>query len=130
MVTKTYLIPLFLSGALTASAALASEPDPRYDMARDWSMHSVQMESTPIYGQEIVTSWEIKRHKDTLRSMQTEQERNAFLEEHRQRMQDRAEGMGVELAEEDESPYMGWRSQTAADAQTLKRHNETNHTGP
>ncbi len=129
MVAKTYLIPALLSGALLASAVQAGAPDPRFDMQRERSMNSEQMQSAPIYGQEIMTSWEIERHREMLRSMRTPEHTKAFVNEHRQRMDERADGMGVELAEEDASLYRGWRSQSG-DMQTLQRHSETNHSGP
>jgi hypothetical protein len=48
-----------------------------------------------IYGAELMTDRELQRYQDRLRTMQTAEERNRFLEQHRTTMDARAKQRGV-----------------------------------
>lgn len=62
------------------------------------SMGSVSAQtSAPIYGSQLMTRQERIEHRNRLREMKTEEERNAYRLEHHKRMQERARERGVTL---------------------------------
>lgn len=73
-------IPLFLALSLSAPFVSAQEE--------------------PIYGQQLMTEQERAEHREQMRNLRTEQEREAFRQEHHERMQQRAEERGVTLPDE------------------------------
>lgn len=73
-------IPLLLVLSLSAPFALAQDE--------------------PIYGQQLMTEQERAEHREQMRNLRTEEEREAFRQEHHERMQQRAEERGVTLPEE------------------------------
>lgn len=128
MFTKKYLLPAALSALVTASAAQAEAPDSRFDKGQDRSSAYEQMQSGHVYGQEVMTNWEIRQHHLILRSLSTEQARKAYLDQHRQRVQERAMSMGVELAGENE--YYEDLQPEPVNLETPVRHTGTNHLRP
>ena len=50
-----------------------------------------------VYGWELMSEQERIQHRETMRSFQTEQEREAYRHEHHQRMVKRARERGIEL---------------------------------
>lgn len=73
-------IPLLLALSLSAPLAMAQDE--------------------PIYGQQLMTEQERAEHREQMRSLRTEEEREAFRQEHHERMQERAKERGVTLPEE------------------------------
>ncbi|MEX2365959.1 MAG: hypothetical protein WD601_05100 [Pseudohongiellaceae bacterium] len=73
-------IPLLLVLSLSAPFALAQDE--------------------PIYGQQLMSEQERAEHREQMRNLRTEQERDAFRQEHHERMQQRAEERGITLPEE------------------------------
>lgn len=58
-----------------------------------------------MYGSQLMTEQERIEHRAKMRSLQTEEERQAYRQEHHKRMQERATEMGVTLP--DEPPARG-----------------------
>lgn len=56
-----------------------------------------QQTHAQIYGKQLMTPSEIQAYQTRMRSLKTEQERNAFREEHRRQMQERARERGITL---------------------------------
>ena len=50
-----------------------------------------------VYGWDLMTPEERIQHRETMRNMKTEEEREAYRMEHHQRMQERAQQRGVTL---------------------------------
>jgi len=63
------------------------------------SMVTADNEET-VYGWEIMTKQERIEHREKMRSLKTEQEREEYRIEHHEKMQKRAEEMGVKLPDE------------------------------
>ncbi|MFZ5621386.1 MAG: hypothetical protein ACOY5W_10220 [Pseudomonadota bacterium] len=57
-------------------------------------------EDEVIYGRELMTEQELAEHRAKMRSLRTEQEREAFRMEHHKLMQERAKERGVTLPDE------------------------------
>ena len=64
----------------------------------------VQAENDYVYGRQLMTEQEMAQHRAQMRSLQTEQEREAYRLEHHKRMQLRAQERGLTLPEEP-GPY-------------------------
>jgi hypothetical protein len=54
----------------------------------------------PVYGYQLMTEQERAEHRAKMRSFQTEQEREAYRQEHHKMMQERAKAQGVTLPDE------------------------------
>jgi len=54
----------------------------------------------PIYGYQLMTEQERAEHRAKMQSFQTEQEREAYRQEHHKMMQERAKAQGVTLPDE------------------------------
>ena len=54
----------------------------------------------PIYGGHLMSEREREEHRSKMRSMKTEQERDAYRLEHHKLMQERAKAKGIKLPEE------------------------------
>ncbi|MDD2878927.1 MAG: hypothetical protein PHQ58_00690 [Rhodoferax sp.] len=61
----------------------------------------------PIYGSQLMTSQERTKYQAQMRTLKTEQEREAFRLEHHQQMQERARLQGVTLPETPPNPRPG-----------------------
>lgn len=64
----------------------------------------VQAENDYVYGRQLMTEQELAQHRAQMRSLQTEQAREAYRLEHHKRMQLRAQEHGLTLPEEP-GPY-------------------------
>ena len=53
-----------------------------------------------VYGRQLMTEQELAEHRNQMRNLRTEQEREAYRMEHHKRMQERARERGVTLPEE------------------------------
>ena len=60
----------------------------------------VQAEDEFVYGRELMTQQELDEHRAHMRSLNTEQEREAYRLEHHQQMQERARAQGKVLPDE------------------------------
>ena len=54
----------------------------------------------PIYGHQLMTEQERSEHRTKMRSFETEQEREAYRQEHHKMMQERAKAQGITLPDE------------------------------
>ena len=54
-------------------------------------------DSTPIYGSQLMTQQERIEYRNQMRTLKTQEERNAFRVEHHKRMQERAKEKGLTL---------------------------------
>lgn len=66
--------------------------------------------SERVYGSEMMTRQERSEYHDRMRALKTEQEREAFRQEHHQKMQERAKAQGKSLPDmppADRGPGMG-----------------------
>lgn len=64
-----------------------------------------QQEQEQIYGSQLMTQEEMAEHRAKMRSLRTNEERQAYRLEHHQKMQERAKAQGITLP--DEPPAMG-----------------------
>lgn len=62
-----------------------------------------------VYGWQLMSEQERKEHRDKLRSFRTEQEREAYRQEHHERMQARAREQGVTLPDRPQPVGKGMR---------------------
>lgn len=69
-------------------------------LALSLSAPFVSAQEEPIYGQQLMSEQERAEHREKMRSLRTEQEREAYRQEHHERMQQRAEERGVTLPDE------------------------------
>ena len=53
-----------------------------------------------VYGRELMTSEELAEHRRRMRSLETEQEREAYRQEHHERMEERARERNVKIPDE------------------------------
>ncbi len=67
----------------------------------------VHAEDDFVYGRELMTQQEMTEHRAHMRSLNTEQEREAYRLEHHQRMQERAREQGKTLPDEPRSGGQG-----------------------
>jgi hypothetical protein len=95
---------LFFAIAVSSTAALAGHPiawaqneDPQQDQTR--SRHQVEHREQ-IYGSQLMTEQERKEHQERMRSLTSQEERDAYRAQHREEMQRRAREQGVDLPEE------------------------------
>lgn len=63
--------------------------------------------SEPIYGSQLMTRQERIEHRQTLRTLKTQQERDAYRLEHHQKMQERAKARGTQLPDAPPQQGMG-----------------------
>lgn len=85
-----FLLLVFFSVALAAPVQAA-------DQSRDPSTHTTQAQQQQreqVYGWELMSEQERREHQNTMRSLKTEQEREAYRQEHHKLMQDRAKAQG------------------------------------
>lgn len=61
----------------------------------------------PVYGSQLLTRQERAQYQTKMRSLKTEQEREAFRLEHHKEMQERAKAQGVTLPETPPNPRPG-----------------------
>ena len=54
-------------------------------------------DSTPIYGNQLMTQQERMEYRNQMRTLKTQEERNSFRIEHHKRMQERAKDKGLTL---------------------------------
>lgn len=85
---KVFYLVMFLSGVLLFSPTLA--------FAQDQAQEQNQQQKR-VFGWDLMTPEERAQHRETMRNMKTEEEREAYRMEHHKRMMERAKQKGVEL---------------------------------
>ncbi|MBI4995756.1 MAG: hypothetical protein HZC22_02430 [Rhodocyclales bacterium] len=58
---------------------------------------AMAQDAAPIYGSQLMTQQERLEYRNQMRTMQTQEERNAFRLEHHRKMQERAKEKGLTL---------------------------------
>ncbi|MBU1237718.1 MAG: hypothetical protein KJ634_03775 [Gammaproteobacteria bacterium] len=58
---------------------------------------AVAQDTAPVYGSQLMTQQERMEYRNQMRTLKTQEERNAFRLEHHKRMQERAKERGVTL---------------------------------
>lgn len=58
---------------------------------------AVAQDTTPVYGSQLMTRQERMEYRNQMRTLKTQNERNAFRLEHHTRMQERAKAKGITL---------------------------------
>lgn len=66
---------------------------------------SVSYAATDIYGSQLMTEQERAEYNQKLNSIKTNEERQEFMEDHREKMKERAQEQGISLP--DRSPQSG-----------------------
>lgn len=82
--------------ALAANVQAADQSRDR-TQTRDPSTHTTQTQQQAreqVYGWELMSEQERMEHQNKMRSLKTEQEREAYRQEHHKLMQDRAKAQG------------------------------------
>jgi hypothetical protein len=97
--TMKPLILLPLAFAIAMATPVQAQQQKRDQVqTRDPSTHSVPPQAEQrAYGWELMSEQERKEHQDRMRSLKTEQEREAFQAEHHKKMQERAKAQGKTL---------------------------------
>ncbi|MDO8449340.1 MAG: hypothetical protein Q7T10_11110 [Rhodoferax sp.] len=99
---KVNLTGLALVAAVALSAAVVTTSAVAQDKTQDRTQLRTQDQ---IYGSQFMTDGERNEYQARMRSMKTEQEREAYRLEHHKQMQERARAKGVSLP--DEPPARG-----------------------
>ena len=97
-------LAMMLAGVLLSSAGLVIAADQDRDQTRDKLQTKDQTQDMlqdrdMIYGYELMTAKERAEHRAKMASFKTEQEREAYREEHHKLMQARAKERGVDIPE-------------------------------
>lgn len=66
-------------------------------------------DDAPVFGHQLMTQEELQEHRRMMQGFDTPEERQAYREEHHQRMLERARERGVTLPEEPGMPGKGMR---------------------
>lgn len=96
---KTRILALSLAAlclGLPLSSATAADQGPEASQAQQ-----------PIYGSQLMTPAERMEYRNRMRSLNTQEEREALRLEHHQRMQERAKERGLQLPDMPPSRGMG-----------------------
>lgn len=101
---KKLVVSIVLPGALLLSMGVALAADEEQPRQMEQIGQQVQMmdqdsQQEQVYGWELMTPEERAEHREKMRSFQTEEEREAYRQEHHKLMQERAEEQGVTLPE-------------------------------
>lgn len=65
------------------------------------SQDQLQLKDEDIYGHKLMSPEELHQHRERLRAIKTEEERNRFEAQHREEMQTRAKALQIELEDAD-----------------------------
>lgn len=89
---------LALAAAVSMTTLMAATPALAQDQTRDQTQDRTQLRTQEqIYGSQLMTPAEREAHWARLRSLKTEEERNAFRQQHHEQMQERARAKGIQL---------------------------------
>ena len=98
------VLTLVLAAAVSMAGAIATFPATAQDQTQDRTQLRTR---EPIYGSQLMTPAEREAHWEQLRNMATEQDREAYLLQHHQQMQERARAKGIQLPDEPPIRRMG-----------------------
>ena len=84
-------LSVLLCAMLFAGWVMAADQDQERDRDR--------LQDQDVYGWQLMTPKERQEYRDQIRNLKTEQEREAYRNEHHKRMQERAKEQGVTLPE-------------------------------
>jgi hypothetical protein len=107
---KTSMPRLALAGTVAllatglSTTVMAQDPSRDQTQARDRDQDRLQ---DPIYGNQLMTLQERNEYRTKMRSLKTQQEREAYRLEHHQQMQERARTKGITLPDEPPAKGMG-----------------------
>ena len=87
---------LFATTLSSSSLVLAQDQDRDRDQDRLEEQDRDQLREQ-VYGWDLMTPEERVQHRQMMRNMKTEEEREAYRQEHHMRMMERARQQGVEL---------------------------------
>jgi hypothetical protein len=90
--SKHILITILLSSGLVFSALAAGESPPP-------KQNEVQSQKV-VRGRDLMSPEELAQHRQKMRSFKTEEERNAYRQEHHKAMQERAKEKGLVLPDQ------------------------------
>jgi hypothetical protein len=108
-------LTLVLVTAVSLSGAIATFPAKAQDQVRDQTQDRTQLRTQDqIYGSQLMTPAERDEYRARLRTMATDQEREAFRLQHHQQMQERARAKGLVLPDEPLIRRMGPGSGTGS----------------
>lgn len=94
MKNRHTIVMLLFSASMMTSPVIVAE-----DQVRDQKQETVQEQMRQqVFGWELMTPEERAQHREMMRNLKTEQERQAYRMEHHKRMLQRAKERGVELA--------------------------------
>jgi hypothetical protein len=100
MFTKTSLISA-LACSLIFTFGQVQAADQTKDQVKDQTKDQTQLrDRDQIYGSQLMTEQERIEHRNKMRSMKTQKEREAYQLEHHKLMQERAKAKGVTLPDE------------------------------
>ncbi len=85
---------------LVPSVSVAAEQEPS-------QMQTQKQAKEKIYGSQLMTRKERAEHRSKMRSLKTQEERDAYRLEHHKKMQERAKGKGMTLPDEPPATGMG-----------------------
>ncbi len=97
------LVAAALIAALALTVEAIAENKSQQSMGTPMQERDATRERTrdpaPIYGSMLMTERELEEHRAMMRSLKTEQERQAYRAAHHQKMQERARSQGMTLPE-------------------------------
>ena len=91
---KLFCFIMFVFGVSLASSSLVMAQDQLRDQLQDQEREQLRDQ---VYGWDLMTAEERMQHRQTMRNMKTEEEREAYRMEHHKMMQERARQRGVTL---------------------------------
>lgn len=91
------VLTLVLAASVSMAAAIATFPAQAQDQIRDQTQLRTQDQ---IYGSQLMTHTERDAYWTRMRSLKTEEERNAFRLQHHEQMQERARLKGLQLPDQ------------------------------
>lgn len=93
MIKRTFILSV-IAGALSLGPVIAAAA--AADATQTQTQTKTQNQTT-IYGSQLMTRQERNEYRTKMRSMKTQQEREAYRLEHHKQMQERAQARGVTL---------------------------------
>lgn len=102
------VLTLVLASAVSLAGAIATFPASAQDQLRDQTQDRTQLQiQDQIYGSQLMTPAERDEYRARMRTLQTEEERNAFRLQHHEQMQERARLKGLKLPDQPPMQRLG-----------------------
>ena len=96
-------LSVLLCAMLFAGWVMAADQDQTRDrdqlQDQDQTQDRDRLQDKDVYGWQLMTPKERNEYQDKIRNLKTEQEREAYRNEHHKRMQERAKEQGITLPE-------------------------------